>query len=166
MGHRLSGLPLPYFITFRYIVYINISLYVPHLWLLESWWKMLCILFPPILEPVSRKDCCDETLLSSYFFCGFFFCSCPHVLDTTSQPPFLASDCAPKFSSCNRRKVTSLQLCWEGCQHYQQKPRTGAFSCFITEWLWETAETLKPPVQRLRNEYSSNQYWSCFPLPQ
>lgn len=49
---------------------------------------------------------------------------------------------------------------------YQQKSRTGAFSCFTIEWLWETTETLKPPIWSLRNENSSSQYLSCFLLPQ
>lgn len=103
---------------------------------------------------------CQATFWSFFFWCR------PRVVDTTSQPMFLAPDGAPKFSSWNRRKVTSSQLCWQGCQHYQQKSRTEAFSCFTTEWLWETAETLKPPIQILRNENSSSQYLSCFPLPQ
>lgn len=64
---------------------------------------------------VVMKHFCQAT-----FFCSFFFRCCLHVLDTTSQPAFLAPYCAPNFSSCYTRKVTSLQLCWEGCQHYQR----------------------------------------------
>lgn len=64
------------------------------------------------------KHFCQATFLWS-----FFVWCCPHIVYTTSQPMFLAPDGAPKFSTWNKRKVTSSQFCWEGCQHYQQESR-------------------------------------------
>lgn len=123
---RAQALSLLHFLSFKYIAYVSISLYASHhLCLLGNWWKNLYFLFPSTLEPseyFGGRDSCEQILFSSNIFYSFCFWHCPLLLDAaTPQPTFLAPDHAPNFSSCNSRKVTCLQLHWEGCQHYQQK---------------------------------------------
>lgn len=139
---------------------------VSHLWLLERQWKIHCIVFPPTLEPLSRKYCCNETFLSSYvslkLLCLMLSSYCVYYLSAN----VLGSWWCSQILHLKQEESDQFTALLGGLPTLSAGIKTGAFSHFTFEWLWETAETLKPPIQSLRNGNSSSQYLRYFPLPQ
>lgn len=164
MGHWLSRSSL-HFASFKYTACVNIPLHayptfpVPACW--EAGGKFFIFssltYYNPLNVLVKRIL---AMIFLSYFLCSFFLFFFDTALWFLILLPKQHSQLLltlPSSPVAAARKVTPLLLHREGCQQYQQKTRTGALSCFITEWLWETAETMKSLVQGLRNEHSSNQ---------